>query len=452
MSALDRTTRPGSGPVRQYDFPEVARRALPNGLDLRVARMSRLPMVSVRLFMRSGESALRAEQGGLAVATGDAVEGGTKRHSGTELAEALERIGARLDVGAGWEGTSVGLSCLAERLPDALAILAEMATEPAFPQDEVERTLQQHLASIHQRANDPGSLASDSALPRYFAEGVPYRRPVDGTAASMQSIGRDDLRGYADANYRPEGGGLVVAGDVDIDEVAAMARDHLGGWTGAPATVADFTVEPESRERGIWIVHRPGAVQSEIRIGHVGVSRSTPDYFALSVANMALGGVFTSRLNLNLREEHGFTYGIRSRFVYRSRGGMYQVGTAVGTDVTPPAVREIVGELTKMADGGPTEEEVRAVRDYSAGIFGLQLETAGQVATRVAQLVIYGLPDGYFQDYRDAVRAVSTDEAAAAAQAHIRPNEAQIVIVGDAEEIAEPLRALDLGPVEVEEG
>lgn len=451
MTGLDRLHRPPSRPLRDFDFPPVDRRVLANGLDLRVVRLARLPVVSAKLFIRAGEAALGAGQAGLCVLTGEALDGGTHRHTGADLAEALESIGARLSVGSGWEGTSVGLSCLADRLPEALGFLAEMILEPAFPKDEVDRAKEQHLAALRQREMDPASLAGDSALPLYFASGVPYARPVDGTTETVAALTRENLRGYVDANYKPEDGGLIIVGDVDSAEVEAMVRDRMGAWIGRPASTADFEVEPAAQERRIWIVDRPGSVQSEIRVGHVGVARDTPDYFALSVANLILGGMFTSRLNLNLREENGFTYGVRSRFTFRTKPGPFQVSTAVGNDVTAAAVREIITELERIAREGPTDHEVVTARDYAAGVFGLQLETAGQVATRVAQLVIYGLPDDYFDRYRDAVRSVGTAAATEAARRHIRPDEAQIVLVGDASVIAGSLEALDLGPVEVSE-
>jgi zinc protease len=451
MTKLDRTTPPDSGALRNFDFPSVEKRALPTGVDLRVAIMNRLPMVSLNLFLRAGEAALAPEVAGLAVLTADALEGGTRKRSGSELAEALERIGARASARAGWEGTSIGLSCLAERLPEALSILAEMMLEPAFPETEVERARDQQLASIRQRAMDPASLATDTARARYFAPDVPYARAVDGSVASIEAITPAAMRGYVDANYRPRQGGLIVVGDVDPNEVAAMVSDNLGAWNGQPASQADFSTRPRTRDRAVTLVHRPGAVQSEVRVGHVGAARSIPEYYPLSIANMVLGGMFTSRLNLNLRERHGFTYGVRSRFTFRSEPGPFQVSTAVGNKETAPAVEQIMLELTRMAADGPSEDEVAAARDYAAGVFGLQLETAGQVATRVSQLVVYDLPDDYFDRYRDDVRAVTRDEAADAAARFILPDEAQIVVVGDADVVGEPLRALDLGPVEVVE-
>ncbi len=449
MSDLDRSRPPARGTFADFDFPAVDRTRLPTGLDLRVARLHRLPVVSLNLFMRASEAALSSANAGLAVATADTIEGGTRKRSGSALAEALEGIGARMSASAGWEGTSLSLSCLAVRLPEALAIVAEAVLQPGFPDDEVERVREQQLAAIRQRLMDPSSLATDSANERFFADHVPWARPIGGSADSVAKIDSAEMSAWAEANFRPERGGLVVAGDVDPGEVAAMVLDHFGDWTGAPANEARFEVAARTTERRIHVVHRPGSVQSEIRIGHLGTRRSDPDYYALSIANMVLGGMFTSRLNLNLRERNGFTYGVRSRFVLRTAPGPFRVSTSVGNDVTASAVYEIMNELEAMAEVGPTEAEVTAARDYAAGIFGLQLETAGQIATRVSQLVVYDLPDHHFDEYRDRVRAVDAEAAAAAARRHIRPHEAQIVLVGDAGVIASDLEALDLGPVDV---
>jgi zinc protease len=213
--------------------------------------------------------------------------------------------------------------------------------------------------------------------------------------------------------------------------------------------VEDFAAEPATLERRVLVVDRPGSVQSEIRVGHMGADRLTPDFFPLSIANLVLGGMFTSRLNLNLRERNGFTYGVRSSFSLRSRPGPFEVSTSVANDVTASAVREIFAELEAMAAGGPTDDEVSAARDFAAGIFGVQLETSSQIASRVSQLVVYGLADDYFHRYRDEMRAVTVEQAAEAARVHVRPSEAQVVVVGDASQVAAPLEALGLGDFEV---
>jgi zinc protease len=449
VSELDRSSPPPRGAIRDFDFPPVERRTLANGLDLRVVRTPRLPVCSVRLFMRGGEGALPAPRAGLAVLTADALEGGTKRRSGTALAEALESIGARFGSSGGWEGTSADVYCLADRLPEALALLAEAVCEPAFPQEEVERALGQQLAGLRQRRMDPGALADDVALTRYYTAEAPYARPVDGTLQSLGAMTPLGLSEYADGGYRPVGGGLIVAGDVDGGEVAALTERYLGAWSGAPAPSDPIGVAPAAAERRVLVVDRPGSVQSEVRVGHVGVERATPDYFALTIASMVLGGSFASRLNLNLRERNGFTYGVRARYAFRSRPGPFQIATAVGNEVTAPAVREILAELDGLLEEGPTEAEVAAARDYAAGVFGLQLETAGQLASRVTQLVVHGLSDAYFHEYRGRIRAVTVSQATAAARRHMRPLQAQIVVVGDASAVVGPLEALDVGPVEV---
>jgi zinc protease len=427
----------------------VERRELPGGLDLRVARVARLPAVSVRLFVRAGEMGLQEDQAGLSVLTGDALEGGTRRRSGTELAEAVEQIGARLGVSTGWEGTSVMLSCLADRLEEGLALLAETLLEPDFPEEEVQRAKNQALAAVRQREMDPGSSASEEAARRYFSPGTPYGRPVAGTRTSVESLERDHLRGFADSFFRPGTGGLVVVGDVTADEIEAIGSGPLSAWTGSPPSTEPFSTEPATRERKVVVVDRPGSVQAEIRVGHVGVERSHPDVFALVVMNTLLGGAFTSRLNLNLRERHGFTYGVRSRFALRSHPGPFQVSTAVGSEVTAPAVYEILGELERLVREGPTEEEVLSSRDYIAGVFPLRVETVAQIAARISEQVIFGLEDEYHRTYRDRIRSVTTEQAAEAARRHVRPSEAQVVVVGDAESVAPPLEALDIGPVEV---
>lgn len=451
MSVLDRSQPPSGGDIRSFDFPDVTRKTLPTGLDLRVARISRLPLVSVNLFVRAGEAVLSEKRAGLAVLAGDALEGGTECRDGAELAEAFERIGARFGVSTGWEGTTVSLSCLADRLPEGMKLLAETLLRPAFPDDEVDRAREQQLALIRQHAMDPSAVASHAAAKYVYAEGDPYARPLGGTLASIEPITPASLRGYAEGYYRPGSGGLVVAGDVDFAEVEAMALEHLGAWSGAPPAAAVIPADAANRERRIWVVNRPDSVQSEIRVGHVGASRSDPDLFPLLVLNTVFGGAFTSRLNLNLREENGFTYGVRSRFAFRGRPGPFQVSTSVGTDVTAPAVREIMVELHRIVADGPNDEEIAAARDFAAGIFPLRLETVGQVAGRVSELVVYGLDDDYHHLYRDNIRGVTTEAAWAAGRRHIRPEEVQIVVVGDADLVVPELEALDLGPLEVVE-
>jgi zinc protease len=448
---LDRSLAPAPGPLRAFDFPPVARHALDTGLPVEVVRVPHLPLVSAVLVLPAGEAVLSGDRGGQAVLAGDALEGGTELRSGVELAEALEKIGADLDVSTGWNATVVSLSCLADRFEEGSSLLGEMVLRPAFPEAEVGRMRDQQRARIRQRMMDPGALAADHSARFIYADGEPYGRNLLGSEESVEAATPATLRGLAETLYRPGGSGLVVAGDVDAGAALEVARSVFGEWTGTSPERVDPAGESRSRERRIQVVDRPGAVQSELRIGHTGVRRGIPDYASLVVANAVFGGVFSSRLNLNLRERHGFTYGVRARFAYRRGPGPFTIGTAVDTAVTAAAVREVVAEAERYVTEGPTDEEVSSARDYLAGIFPLQLESTGQVASRVAELLIHDLPRDTWATHRERIRAVDREAAWTAARAHIRPDEFRVTIVGDAEAVVPELEALALGPVDVVE-
>ena len=448
---LDRRLAPPPGPLRPFDFPPVMRTDLESGLPVEVARVPHLPLVTAVLVLPAGEAVLPADRAGQAVLAGDALEGGTELRNGVELAEALEGIGADLDVTTGWNATVVSLSCLADHFLEGVKLLAEMVLRPAFPEAEVARVREQQLARIRQRSMDPGALAADHSARFIYADGEPYGRNLLGSEETVGAVTPATLRGLAEALYRPRGSGLVVAGDVEVAEAVDAARAVFGKWTGAPPSRVDPPGRPRGRERRIEVVNRPGAVQSELRIGHPGVPRSIPDYAALVVANAVFGGVFSSRLNLNLRERHGFTYGVRARFSYRRGPGPFTIGTAVDTGVTADAVREAVAEAERYVGEGPTQDEVSSARDYLAGVFPHQLESTGQVASRVAELLIYDLPRDTWAFHRERIRAVDREAAWAAARAHIRPEEFRVTVVGDAAAVVPDLEALELGPVEVVE-
>lgn len=448
-SGLDRSDPPTSGVVRPFDFPPVESSLLPNGLGLKIAQMNQIPLVTLVVTMDAGESLLPDSSAGLAVLAGEGLDGGTDDLTGPEQAEAFEGIGAGLSVRTGWDSTTASVTCLAERLPEAMELLAGAMLRPAFPDDEVDRLRTQRLAAIQQRQMDPGSLADDAAIHFIYSDSSPYHRPLAGGQASIEGLRREDIQAFVQANYTPSGSAMVVVGDMENSEVEAMAMDHFGGWQGGPRAGLTIEANPRSSNGRVVIVHRPGAVQSEIRIGQVGVARSTPDFFPLKIFNTVLGGAFTSRLMLNLREERGYTYGVRSQFSHRRKAGPFSISMAVATEVTAPAVEEALGELKGLLEFGPDESEVDRARDYIAGTFPLHLETTGQVAARMTELQVYGLPDDFFGSYRDRIRKVTVAEAHAAGRRILNPEELVVVVAGDAEAVQGPLEDLGLGPVEV---
>ncbi|MDE2764304.1 MAG: pitrilysin family protein [Gemmatimonadota bacterium] len=451
MRGDDRRAAPPPGPIRPYEFPAVAEERLSNGMAVRLVSAIGLPVVTAMVVLRAGETAAPVGRGGLAVLAGDGLEGGTTRLSSRELAMALEGIGASYGAMTGWDSTTVAVSCLAEHLPEAMPLVAGMVRSPAFEEAEFDRCRAQRLAAAAQRRMDPASLAADWHARLAYADGGTYARPLGGTESSIGSTEAGDARGFVEARYGPLEAALVIVGDLDSGEALTLAEAHWGDWHREVNPVPEPEAAPRLRSRSAHVVHRPGSVQSRIRVGHMGVSRGVGDYFPLIVLNLVLGGTFSSRLNLGLRERHGFTYGVRSSFAPRRGPGPFAVSTAVANDVTGAAVKEIVREIEAVVEAGPAGEEVESATSYMAGVFPLRLQTTGQIASRIARMIVFGLPEDHYRGYRDRVREVTAAEAAEAARRHIRPDELCTVIVGDADAVAPQLEGLGLGPVTVHE-
>lgn len=440
---------PAPGPIRPYEFPPVTDERLGNGMRVRVVQRQPFGLVTAMVVLRAGETAVPAGREGLAVLAGDALEGGTTRLSSIELASRLEDIGASYGAATGWDSTTVAVSCLADNLVDALPLLTEMVRSPAFPEVEFDRYKAQRLATAAHRLMDPASLAADFHARCVYGEEDTYARPLGGTEASLDPLESGHAREYVAARYGPAQATVVVVGDVESEEVLQLADRGFGDWSKQLPAPAEAVVAGRARVRSIHVVHRPGSVQSEIRVGHVGVSRFIEDYLPLTVVNLVLGGSFSSRLNLNLREHHGFTYGVRSTFAARRNRGPFVVSTAVENSVTAAAVLEIVREIEVLSESGPTADEVAAATSYLAGVFPLRMESTGQIASRIAGLIVFGLPVDYYRDYRDNIRVVTRQQAAAAARCYIRPRELCTVVVGDADVVAPGLEDLKIGPVTV---
>lgn len=447
MKDFDRSQAPSPGTIRPFEFPTVVSERLSTGLELRIASQSGMPLVTAMAVLDAGETCVDLERAGLAVLAGDALEGGTEIRSGAALARALEGIGAGFGSATGWDSTTVAVSCLPEHLPEALGLLSEMIRLPAFPIEEFERYRSQRLATMGQRAMDPGSLAADHFSRWLYREGDAYGRPLGGTPEGIRDLSPDSVREFVAQRYGPNTAGLVIVGDIEVSEAVAQAEQAFGGWVRQAEAVDPVVATPRTLTKAAHLLPRAGAVQSEIRIGHVGVARGTEDHFPLMAFNMILGGSFTSRLNLNLRERNGFTYGVRSSFAQRRGPGPFSVSTAVDTSVTAAAVGEIMAEIEGLVADGPTEEEVSMARNYLAGVFPLRLETSGQIAARIAETLVYDLPDDYYQTYRDRIREIEVDEVAAAGQRNVRPEGMCTLIVGDTDAVVPEIADMDLGPV-----
>ncbi len=445
------TQRPVPGHPRPYEFPATIRTSLANGLRVMVTPMPGRALVAASLSLRTGAVDEPSEIGGATVLAARALTEGTEVRDAIALTEAAERLGASLHAESGWDATSVSLDVPATRLEPAMDLLAEVVRRPAFPGSEVERLRDERLTDLLQARADPRRRADEAYVSSIYAPVSPYHRPAGGAADTVEALTATDLRRIHASAYVPERAALVVAGDVDPEAVLRVAEALFGDWeasgSGATAVIDDTSAVTD---RFIRVVHRPGAVQTEVRIGHPGLRRLHPDYHAVSVMGAILGGLFNSRLNMKLREEKGYTYGASAGFDLRRARGPFTARAAVNTDATVPALGEFLVELDRIREGLVTDPEINAARDYLVGVFPLRFETPGPVAGSLAGLFVHGLPDDELARYRTAIEAVTPDDVLRVARDHIHPERAAIVLVGDHDEFGEALAAAGIAPIDVQ--
>lgn len=449
LGPVDRSRPPGPGPLRPFNFPPIERVRLANGLPVLLARTEGPPVATVGLVLPAAGVHEPGDRAGLASLTGSLLESGTASRTGVEIAEQVEALGAQFGVATSWDVTEVEMTLLTSRLAPGTDLFADLVRHPSFPEDEVERVRKEQVAAILQRRAEPRALANEAASHFIFAPSSPFHRPLGGTTETLESLFRPDVADFHAGRYTPAGAAAVVAGNVDPDEVEALLGGVLADWAGPAPEPVVVSAAAASEARRVVIVDRPGAVQSELRVGHVGVPRSTPDFFPLLVMNTILGGAFTSRLNLNLREKQGFTYGVSSGFAMRRSAGPFLVSTAVQTEVTAAAVTEILREVEGIRAEPVRPAELEDARNYIAGVFPLRLETTDGVASRLVEMVVHGLPEDYFDRYRERIQEVTADEVHRVAREHVRPDSLCVVVVGDAGVVRGPLEELGLGPISV---
>jgi zinc protease len=401
----------------------------------------------MRLVIDAGAATELPELACVAALTVQALAEGTTERDGAALAEAFERFGASLSPFANWDDLDLATTVVKESAPPVLRLLAEVVRKPAFPEHEVTRLRDERLAELLELRAEPRGLADELFEALLYTQGSRFAYPEAGRADTVSSLGPVQVRQFYKTRFKPSAATLIVAGDVNEGEVLAQVKEVFGGWAGDPLPSPALDVGPATESRTIHLICRPGAPQTEIRVGHVGVARRTEDYFSVVLMNAILGGVFNSRINLNLREKHGFTYGASSVFDWRRAPGPFVVSTAVATEVTGPAIREILGELERMRSTMPDGDEVSLVTSYLEGVFPIRFETTEAIASALAALTTFQLPDDYYDTYRSHIRAVTAESIAQAARRHLHTDRLQIVAVGDPDRIGEQLGSLALGPV-----
>lgn len=442
----DRSKPPALGPAPVLKLPAVQKLTLANGLRVWVLEQHEVPIVQANLVVLSGASSDVPGQFGVASMTAAMLDEGAAGKAALAVADEVEFLGAQLATTAGFDSSAVRMSVPAAKLKPALDILADVAFAPDFPATELDRLRSERLTSLLQARDDASALVS-LAFPRLlFGPEHRYGTSVGGTETSVKAMDVSQLRTFHRSHYRPDNAVLIVVGDITPAALQPLLAPRFGTWKSDGPAAPPFPVRasPQPGKRTIYLVDKPGAAQSQIRIGLVGVPRSTPDYYALDVLNTILGGSFTSRLNQNLREKNGYTYGASSRFDMRRAAGPFQAGAGVQTDKTADALKEFFVELNGMLTPVPADELEKS-KSYAALSFGGEFETSGQLAAKLEEIAVFNLPDDVFTKYVPAVRAITAADLTRVAKQYLQVDRMAVVVVGDRAKIEAPIRALNLG-------
>ncbi len=454
MSPVDRSRLPVPGPDRPFHFPRIARRTLPNGLELRAITHSAVPVIAIVLLVPGGSSADPADRHGLVSITSGLLDEGSRGQSALDVADRVARIGGDLDLEVGADAVVVSLTTLDRFCEPGLALVQEIVSAPNLLADDFDRIRNLRLERLRQMQDHAGAMA-DRAFAHALYDGHPYGHLGLGTTASLTAITVDETRLLHPALFSPEGATLVVVGDRHADALLDLASNAFGGWRARASTMtidraAALAPPPARPLTTLGVVSRPGAAQSELRIGHVCAPRATPDYHALLMLNTVLGGQFVSRINLNLREAKGYTYGVRTGFDLRRGVGPFVLQTSVGTDVTVPAIREALNEIRDISSARPvTDDELSLGFATISKGYPRGFETATQVARSVAQLALHGLPDSYFEEFIPRLARVTRDDVSRVAAHYLDLDKMTTLIVGDLDKMARSLPDLGLGPHQV---
>ncbi len=451
---LDRTVMPGAEPEPAFAPPVPSRARLESGMSVLVAERPKLPMVALALVLRAGSAADPGDGPGLTDLTAAMLAEGTESRTSEEVADEMERMGSSLRVGVSQDRTVISAEALAPHWEGVLAVMADVALRPAFRDGDLERVRTQRLTDLARIADNPGAVARRALRALLHGAGTAYGHPASGTEASIGSMGRADLRAHHARAFGPAGATLVAAGQVAAAEVTEAAERLLGDWRaqGRPERPDPGPPDPGAGlGRAIHLADRPGAAQSVIRSGQTLVPRHHPDHAALVVLNQVLGGEFSARLNMNLREDKGYSYGYMSSISWRWGPSALVAGGSVQTAVTGPAVAESLREWSEIRSDRPVERRERddAVLGLLRG-FPSGFETQGQIAGRLVRMAAFDLPDDHLARLPEEIRSVSLEDAQSAALEHLRPAPDVVVVVGDRAEIEPGLAELGMPIVPID--
>jgi zinc protease len=441
------STPPALGPARPLTAPMINERTLPNGLRLLIVEHHELPVADFILVVRTGSEADPPGREGRATLTAALLDEGTTSRTALQIADRIAFLGIQLTTGGGWDASRVTLHTPTAQLDSALALMADVALRPSFPDRELARLRQERLTTLLQ-LKDIGPALADLAFSHIvFGEQHPYGRPQLGNEKTTRDITRAHVQEFYNTYYRPNNSTLVIVGDVRPDEIHRRVERLFGGWQRSSVPTTRFTAPPTTSQPTIYLIDKPGAAQSSFRLGNAGVERATQDFFPIQVMNTILGASFTSRLNQNLRETRGYTYGARSGFDMRRSAGPFIAQAEIVTAKSDSALLEFLKELRAIHQPVPAAELDKA-KNYLQLQLPAQFESTGDIATMLLPIALYQLPLDYFANYSQRIGAVTAADVQRVAQQYVRPDRLHIVVLGDLRTIEQPIRALQVGRVE----
>jgi zinc protease len=446
--AFDRTKPPEMGALSRLTLPPVTRRQLDNGLEILVVEHHELPLVDMILVVKTGGEGDPATKAGVATLTASMLDEGAGRRSSLDIADQEAFLGVQVGTGSGWDQSIVSLHAPVAVLDSAIALFADVALRPTFPVSDLERLRKERLTDLLQLKDRAPQIADRAYASILYGERHPYGRPLTGTEASTRAITRADIQRFYQTYYRPNNATLIVVGDVTADDVERRVRALFGGWARGNVPTPQFTEPPAGLATAIYLIDKPGAPQSSVRIGSVGVPRSTEDYFAIQVMNTILGGAFTSRLMTNLRETHAYTYGASSGFSMRRSAGPFTARAEVVGAKSDSSLIEFMKELRAIRNAVPESELEKAKRYLQLQLPG-EFESTGDIANQLVPVVLYGLPLDYYNSYVQRIEEVTVSDVQRVAERYVDPSKLAVVIVGDRKAIEAGLRSLNLGDISI---
>jgi predicted Zn-dependent peptidase len=446
--SFDRSKPPVLGPAPALSVPRAVERNLPNGLRLIIVEQHELPLVDISLVIKSGGEADPIGKTGVATLTASLLSAGAGNRDAQAIAEQQAFLGVQVGAFSTWDQSAVALHAPVAVLDSALALFADVALRPTFPATEYDRAKQQRLTNLLQTKDRGPSIADRAFNAILYGEEHPYGRPLAGIESTIESLTRDDVQRFYTTYYRPNNAFLLVVGDVQPDDVERRVRALFDRWEQQAIPAGSASSAPARAERRIYVVDKPEAAQSSFRIGTVGVARATDDYYALQVMNTILGGAFTSRLNNNLRETKGYTYGAFSGFGMRRDAGPFVASAEIVAAKSDSALIEFVRELTSIRQPVPAAELEKAKQYLQLGLPG-GFETTSDIAGQLSSLALYGLPLDEPTQSVGKIGAIAAGDVQRVADRYVDPTKLAIVISGDAKTLVPMLKALNLGPVEI---